>query len=159
MAYKNLEKKLMASRKGNKKYYDKMRADPILWKKYLNRCSVKRKRWQKRRTFVKLIHWLKSRLKSRNNTINGILVKGNITPLQLFGIAKKQKLICVLTGRKLTTENISLDHIIPLSISGDNTIDNVRLVVKDVNFAKQQLLDDDFVKLCQDVVNHHIPKA
>jgi 5-methylcytosine-specific restriction endonuclease McrA len=77
-----------------------------------------------------------------------------ISAVDLWKVAKRQKLICPLTGDKLTTENVSVDHIIPRSKGGKNTLDNVRLVVYYVNVAKNDLTDEEFLKLCKRVVNH-----
>lgn len=152
MAYKNLEKKREAVRKAQQKYVQKMKSNPETLKVFLERDKKKTLKWKRKHVFVKLISWLESRLKSRNYTINGYLIQDKITPNQLFSLAKKQKLICPLSGRKLTTENISLDHIIPLARGGKNSIDNIMLVVKDANLAKQQLSTQEFIQLCKDVV-------
>ena len=72
----------------------------------------------------------------------------------LFCIAKRQKLLCALTGEKLTNETISVDHIVPKSKGGTNKPENIRLVHKDVNLARRALTDTEFLTLCKKVVNH-----
>lgn len=56
-----------------------------------------------------------------------------------------------MTGRKLTRENVQLDHIIPKVRGGSSTIENLRWVHRDVNYAKRDLFDAEFVALCQEV--------
>lgn len=74
-----------------------------------------------------------------------------ITAFDLWKIAKKQKLLCPLTGVKLTNENISIDHITPKSLGGENIPLNIRLVIKQVNAAKQAMTDVAFIELCHRV--------
>lgn len=75
-----------------------------------------------------------------------------ITAKELWSIAKKQKLICPLTGRKLTKDNISLDHITPLTAGGTNEVSNLRFVHHDANVAKHVLSDLELLQLASDIV-------
>lgn len=77
---------------------------------------------------------------------------GKIKPFDLWKIAKQQKLKCALTGEKLTSENMSVDHLISKSKGGINIPSNVRLVLKSVNVARQTMTDDEFIELCRKVV-------
>lgn len=74
-----------------------------------------------------------------------------ITPIMLWKIAKRQRLLCVFTGQKLTQDNMSVDHIIPKSKGGLNVESNIRLVIKPVNIARQNMSDTEFYNLCQNV--------
>ena len=76
-----------------------------------------------------------------------------LTAFDLWKIAKKQKLLCALTGVKLNAENISVDHIVAKSKGGSNRPENIRLVHKDVNLAKRALSDSEFLELCRKVVD------
>ena len=76
-----------------------------------------------------------------------------LTPIMLWRVARKQKLICPLSGRKLTLDNISLDHVIPLSKGGSNAVENIRLVDRAANLAKHNLMDSDFVRLCHEIAS------
>jgi 5-methylcytosine-specific restriction endonuclease McrA len=66
---------------------------------------------------------------------------------------KEQKYQCALTGRELTPENCSLDHIVPLSKGGSHSPDNAQLVVMEANKAKASLTEQEFLILCKDVVS------
>jgi 5-methylcytosine-specific restriction endonuclease McrA len=86
---------------------------------------------------------------SRKNK-NSYKLKG----IELWAIAKKQKMLCPFTGDKLTSENISLDHIIPRSKGGSNEPSNVRLVTKWVNLMRLNYTDEEFIKMCGKISNY-----
>lgn len=59
--------------------------------------------------------------------------KGKFT---LANVARRDGRRCQYTGRELTRDRWSLDHVVPLSRGGSNTPDNVVLCDKDVNNFK-----------------------
>lgn len=61
---------------------------------------------------------------------------------------------CALTGRELTPETASLDHIIPVRCGGEHRIENAQVLHRDVNRAKTTMTNDEFVRLCREVVAH-----
>lgn len=64
---------------------------------------------------------------------------------------------CALTGQPidlLDSAAYALDHIVPRSKGGENTLENCQLVCSAVNRAKHDMLQDDFIKLCEAVVAH-----
>jgi len=65
---------------------------------------------------------------------------------------------CYLTGKPLDLTKSStyeLDHIIPISRGGDNSIDNLGLCSKEANQAKGAMTNEEFILLCQLVVKHN----
>ena len=68
---------------------------------------------------------------------------------------REGRLRCALTGRVLTPETVSLDHIVPLSKGGVSTTDNIQFVTHEANQAKSTLSQEEFIKLCRDVVKTH----
>jgi 5-methylcytosine-specific restriction endonuclease McrA len=81
--------------------------------------------------------------------------KLNITPFQFWSIAKRQRLICPLTGRKLDGNTMSVDHIAPISKGGSHELSNLQFVHIDANYAKRNLLQEDFIRLCNEVAKLH----
>lgn len=61
-----------------------------------------------------------------------------------------QKCRCALTGERLTVENVSVDHIVPVSKGGTNELDNLQLLTKKVNLIKRDC--EDFIILCKRVL-------
>jgi 5-methylcytosine-specific restriction endonuclease McrA len=117
-------------------WYNKHKGTPA----FLATMREKQKRYMRKHTFARLTRNLKT-----------CDATSQLTKFDLWKLAKKQKLICPLTGRRLTNDSISIDHIIHLSNGGTSLIDNIRLVDYDANMARRALSDSQFIKLCQDV--------
>jgi 5-methylcytosine-specific restriction protein A len=69
--------------------------------------------------------------------------------------------VCYLTGRPINLEDgrsYHLDHIVPVSKGGDNTLDNCEIACKEANQAKHSLTKEEFIKLCQEVVTNNLNK-
>lgn len=65
---------------------------------------------------------------------------------------------CYLTGRKIDlidTISYHLDHIVPISKKGKNTLKNMGLTCKDANLAKSGLTVYEFISLCKEVLEHN----
>jgi hypothetical protein len=78
-----------------------------------------------------------------------------LTAWELWKIAKAQKLICPLSGYKLTKDNLSVDHILAISKGGSNHPSNIRLVDKQVNLMLHTNTDKSFFKICLDIVQYN----
>ena len=66
---------------------------------------------------------------------------------------------CYLTGRLIDlnkSETYHLDHIIPTSKGGDNSLENCNITCKEANIAKNNLSVEEFYNLCLDVVNNKV---
>lgn len=66
--------------------------------------------------------------------------------------------ICSLTGRPINLEDTrswELDHIIPASKGGPDTLENCQITCREVNFAKGNLSMEEFISLCKDVLTHN----
>ncbi len=64
---------------------------------------------------------------------------------------------CYLSGESINLyeNNYSLDHIIPSSRGGDNSIDNLGITHKIVNIMKSDLTVDELMEWCIKILNHN----
>jgi hypothetical protein len=63
--------------------------------------------------------------------------------------------ICALTGRPINLldgPSYHLDHIVPKKRGGDNSLDNCQILCREANQAKGDLLTEEFLELCQEVL-------
>lgn len=92
--------------------------------------------------------WRFSRIDGRSNRM--------FSPKDFFNkFTKTPK--CALTGRDidlLDTKSYELDHIVPRAHGGTNELDNCQILCRDANRAKNSMLQDDFIKLCREIVAH-----
>ena len=65
---------------------------------------------------------------------------------------------CHLTGREvdiLVSSDYQLDHNIPVSKGGDNSLENLEIACKDANQAKGGMTNEEFFQLCKEVLEHN----
>jgi hypothetical protein len=75
-----------------------------------------------------------------------------VTATQLLELVERQQQRCALSGRLLTPETASLDHIVPLNRGGAHDISNLWILEHSVNRAKGTQLVAEFVAMCDDIV-------
>lgn len=66
--------------------------------------------------------------------------------------------VCYLTGRPIdyfNGANYHLDHIIPVSAGGLNSLENLQLASSEANSSKGPLSVDQFISLCHEVALKH----
>ena len=69
-------------------------------------------------------------------------------------LLERQQHRCALTGRSLTPDTASLDHIIPVRCGGEHVVENTQVLHKDVNRAKTTMTNEEFIQLCREVVEY-----
>lgn len=77
-----------------------------------------------------------------------------VTGKQILELIERQNYRCALSGRKLTPETASLDHVVPLSRGGKHDISNLQVLDFRVNAAKGTLTIEEFTTLCGEVIEH-----
>lgn len=114
------------------------------------KIKKERRREERRRYKVryKRIHYFKHISKVHNKRSGGYVLR----PIELWGLLKRQRMLCGLTGRRLNRDNISLDHIVPLSKGGSNEPSNLRFVHIDANTFKMDMNDNGLLELAKDMV-------
>jgi len=115
-------------------------------------CNIKRKR--KRRTnskksIFKRIQWLSKQLKNHKRYRG--LGELSYSDDQWEEKLNRQGWRCALSGVVLKAENVSIDHLIPVSKGGTNDFDNLRLLDVGVNLALRHLSDSEFILMCNKV--------
>lgn len=79
------------------------------------------------------------------------IADGSVNPQAILQLLEHQSYRCALTGRALTPETASLDHIVPVCRGGDHRIENTQVLERSVNRAKGTLTNDEFIALCGEV--------
>ena len=77
-----------------------------------------------------------------------------VTSSAILEMVGSQHHRCAISGRELTPETASLDHLLPLSRGGTHEPDNLCIVEHLVNTAKGTMTLDEFVSMCRDVAAH-----
>ena len=80
--------------------------------------------------------------------------KTPVTAKQIMEMIQRQRHRCAISGRELTPETASLDHIQPLSRGGTHETSNLCIVEHLVNSAKGTMTLKEFVSMCRDVTEH-----
>jgi len=79
-----------------------------------------------------------------------------VTAKMIMRLVEQQAFRCALSGRELTPETASLDHIVPLSRGGNHELSNLWAVDHQANSAKGTMTVDEFISLCREVAGHQV---
>lgn len=71
-----------------------------------------------------------------------------------YFLLESQEFRCPLSGRELTPENCTASHIVPVRRGGAHALENIYLIVDSVTQIKRNMLDDELVALCVDIVQN-----
>lgn len=73
--------------------------------------------------------------------------------IKKFGMAFK----CPLSGREINLENFEtyeFDHLLPVSKDGDNSIDNLQILSKEINQMKGGLTNEQLINNCIEILEN-----
>src|SRR5260370_34294169 len=84
-------------------------------------------------------HHLARIVSQRNIQARRAGAKGQITPEQWRRLVRRHRFLCFYCGAKLVPANRTLDHKLPLSRGGTNTIDNLGPACRPCNQRKMSL--------------------
>lgn len=125
----------------------------------VKRKACERSRDNKNRSIHNRIDLFKNRKKLRNS-VDAFQYRNEHS--RTFGyndIINKFGLdtVCYLTGRpiNLYERTYNFDHIIPASRGGNNDLENVGIACKVANASKTDLLLQEYLDLCKEVLEYH----
>lgn len=67
--------------------------------------------------------------------------------MQLRQLLERQSYKCALSGRSLEPDTATLDHIVPVSSGGNDTVENLQWLHQDVNRMKGTMEQAEFLRL------------
>lgn len=65
---------------------------------------------------------------------------------------------CQLCGKKLTLDNMTLDHIVPLNLGGADRLENIQIACFACNQLKKNILPEDFLNRVTNVFMYQMEK-
>lgn len=122
----------------------------------------KEKTRDRTRKYSKTLNRILKRKKDNFSFINGNRVeKGKRAGLLFSAEEFKKKIadnpVCYLTGRKIdiySPKSFECDHIVPVSKGGDASLQNLGLLCREANRAKQDLSIEEFLNFCKEVLEY-----
>lgn len=76
-----------------------------------------------------------------------------------MNLVEEQNYRCALSGRELTPETASIDHVVPIARGGEHNLENLWVVDQQVNSAKGTMTLEEFLSVCNDVISHRRQEA
>lgn len=65
---------------------------------------------------------------------------------------------CALCGREISYDNMTLDHIYPLAMGGEDKVDNLQCACEPCNLFKGSILPDDFMQRITEIFMYQMGK-
>lgn len=137
-----------------------------------NKTKIRCRLYNKNNALLKKIHRFCSNHKNgqTQNSIDRTIKQILYTKIRKFGDGKfmftTDELLnkigdnpkCYLTGRAIDlsdSKSYHLDHIIPKSKGGQNTLDNCGIACRIANLSKSEMTYDEYISLCKEVITQH----
>lgn len=83
----------------------------------------------------------------------------SIDPMVRKYIYRQSNRKCALCGKAVKYTDFTIDHIVPLSMGGENDIDNFQCTCRACNQFKGNILPEDFIRRVSDIYKHNAEKA
>ena len=136
----------------DKQYYEEHKEEYLQWrKKHLDNKRRYDKQYRKEKPFKVISHQCNKLIKKYPNI-------GLVTPEQIEDIYNKQNGKCAILGKEYSLEELSLDHIIPVSNNGTNHISNLRFIHWRLNLFKLDSTEEEFISDLNELVDLMIIK-
>jgi 5-methylcytosine-specific restriction endonuclease McrA len=71
-----------------------------------------------------------------------------VTAKGLLALVESQGFRCMLSGVDLDPSTSNVDHVVPVSKGGKHVMENLVVLHRDVNRAKNTMIADQFVSMC-----------
>lgn len=127
----------------NREIKKKYKVDPLIIDRIFNNLREKKPVTPKGKLWTKIYRFCDNKM--------------NFTPQELMDkISPSPK--CYLTGDNINLEDsrsYELDHIIPRSKGGDNSLENCGVTVKMANRVKTDLVIDELIEICEKILRMH----
>lgn len=114
-------------------------------KNYLRKAPAKTNGFYIYDTIKDKIMWKNTRRKHRSSATREMLYK------QYDGK-------CQLCGKKLTLDDMTLDHIVPLNLGGADKLENIQIACFACNQLKRNILPEDFLNRVTNVFMYQMEK-
>lgn len=120
-----------------KKYYEKYKERyKGKYKAYYKTYQISGwARWHKRHPEIKKAHYA-------NRRAQELAMKGSFTPLEWKELVEKYDHRCLWCGKQEPEIELTVDHIVPVSLNGTNYIDNIQPLCRQCNSRKNTKIID-----------------
>ena len=117
--------------------------------------KLERFKYRKVRTIKEQIR----KFNKRDNLSKDSVDKNITTTFNIDDVINKfgMETTCYLTGEKISlcVDNFQLDHIVPSSRGGDNSLENMGITHSIANQMKNSLLVNELIEWCVKILNHN----
>lgn len=146
--------------KSKKKEYVKERYDPAIRSLSKRLTGFKSRKIKIRKRFKNKDY--KSSFRTRVSNFVNNWKRYNMKDAKTFGYKDVLNHIggwetkCYLTGRNidLRKDEYELDHVVPIVKGGSCSLDNLKVACKDANQSKHDMLLEDYIQLCKEVLEN-----
>lgn len=120
----------------------------------LHHTTISRKLRNSKSIKNKNMEMLKDRVRGWNSRVDN-----NKRKLTIYQIMEAHPIpVCGLTKTEMSWDSIeyfNFDHIIPVSLGGESSLENLQILCLEINIMKRDIKQDNFIELCRSVHLHN----